>query len=117
MKNITFQQCNKESEVICQSAFPKRIPQSRRNECSFRSTISTDRIKNIMTGEAYVDSNHNLENFVKSIQEIDNQTTMVMIYLNFTPYSFYTQHHLSSLPELFSWLAEINLILFEDHSN
>ncbi len=54
--------------------------------------MSADKIRNIMTGEANVDSSHNLENFVKSVGEIDEKVQMVSVLdfqkLHFTHYIY-----------------------------
>ena len=70
-------QFEKESRVLCQSGFPKQIPKSQRNPCSFRAVVTTEKIKNIMTGEANIDRNHNIERVLRSAHEIDQKAEMV----------------------------------------
>ena len=83
---VTFSnlQVEKETNVICQSAFPKKIPTARRNTCSFRSSISADKIKNIMIGEANTDASHSMDNVLSSVQEIDQKTQQVWVLVSFT---------------------------------
>eukprot|EP00794_Sanderia_malayensis_P011069 gene11069-12237_t len=73
----SIEEWTKETKTICQSALPKRVPTSLRNTCTFRANMSADKIRNIMTGDAYADSSHNLENFIKSVQEIDTKVQMI----------------------------------------
>ncbi|XP_065055612.1 uncharacterized protein LOC135684132 isoform X1 [Rhopilema esculentum] len=75
--NKSLEKVEKETNVICQSAFPKKIPTARRNTCSFRSSISADKIKNIMAGEANTDASHSMDNVLSSVQEIDQKTQQI----------------------------------------
>ena len=70
-------QFDKETRVLCQSGFPKQIPNSHKNPCSFRDVITADKIKSIMTGEANLDTNHNIERVLRSVHEIDQKAEMV----------------------------------------
>ena len=75
-RNLFFQ-LEKENTVVCQSAFPKKVPSAKNDACSFRSCLSIDKIKNIMTGEANVDPSHNIENVLKSVDGINQNAEKV----------------------------------------
>eukprot|EP00112_Aurelia_sp_Birch-Aquarium-sp1_P023099 Seg675.36 transcript_id=Seg675.36/GoldUCD/mRNA.D3Y31 product="Coiled-coil domain-containing protein 15" protein_id=Seg675.36/GoldUCD/D3Y31 len=73
----SIEEFDKESKVMYQNAFPKQIPTSQKNPCSFRSVITADKIKNIMTGESNLDTNHNIERVLRSVHEIDQKAEMI----------------------------------------